>query len=94
MEGKGIYYFNSGNRYDGDLKNMIKKKEKEQFIFIMVIDMKVSLKMINIKERGLCIIIMAIEKWAIISMEHQWENMLNLIFMEKLNRELLIRIKI
>ena len=62
MEGKGIIYFNNGNRYEGKYKNvkaegkrilyykngnkyegefkMGKKKEKENFMVIMIIDMK------------------------------------------------------
>ena len=45
---------------------MIKKKEKEYFIIMMVIDMKENLKMAYLKEKEYFIIKMAIEKWVII----------------------------
>ena len=59
-EGKAIFYFKNGDRQMGDWKDgkpigkqvilcqngeMIKKKEKEFIIFIMVIDMKVIIEM-------------------------------------------------
>ena len=44
-EGKGIMYWNNGDRYEGDWKND-ERKGKEIFIGIMVIDMKVIGKMI------------------------------------------------
>ena len=48
-DGKGIYYYNNGDRYEGDFR--IKEKEKEYVIFIMVIDMKVIGEMIILKEK-------------------------------------------
>ena len=44
-EGKGIMYWNNGDRYEGDWKND-ERKGKEIFIGIMVIDMKIIGKMI------------------------------------------------
>ena len=45
---------------------MVNKKEKEYFIIIMEIDMKVIGKMIKEKEKVFIIILMVIEKWEII----------------------------
>jgi len=45
---------------------IIKKKEKEYIIIIMVADMKENGKMIKEKEKEYIIIIMVIEKWEII----------------------------
>ena len=64
-EGKGIEYYNDGDRYEV-IGEMIKKKEKEFIIGIMVIDMKVIGKMINGKDKEYIIIKMVIEKWEII----------------------------
>ena len=50
FEGKGIYYWNNGDRYDGNGK-MDYIKEEEFFILIMVIDMKVNLNTIKKKEK-------------------------------------------
>ena len=54
---------------------MIKEKEKEYIILMMVngkvIDMKVILKMIKGKEKEFTIIIMVIDKWVIIIMVSQ-----------------------
>jgi len=58
---------------------MIKKKEKEFFIGKMVTDMKVNRKIIKEKEKELCIILMEIEKWAIIQMINELENMYYLL---------------
>ena len=60
MEGKGIIYYNSGDRYEM-IGKMIKGKEKEYNIIMMVIDMKEILKMINLKEKEYFIIIMVID---------------------------------
>ena len=43
-------YFNNGNRYEGDWIDN-KREEKEYFIGIMAIDMKVIGKMIKEKEQ-------------------------------------------
>ena len=47
-EGKGIYMFANGDAYEGEFKNN-KKEGKGIYIFGMF--MKVSLKMINTKEK-------------------------------------------
>ena len=55
---------------------MIKEKEKEYIILIMVIDLKETLKMIKEKEKEYFIIIMVIEKWKIIQTAIQLESTL------------------
>ena len=65
FEGKGIYYWNNGDRYDGEWKNGL-YEGREFFIIIMVIDMKVNLNTIKEKEEELFIILMEIEIWVII----------------------------
>ena len=57
---------------------------------IMEIDMKVILKMIIEKEKEYIIIIMVIEKWEIIIMENQLENLQFFVLMEKLHLNFII----
>ena len=63
-EGKGIEYYNDGERYEGDFRND-KKKVKEFIIIIKnllkVIDMKVIGEMIKQKEKEFIITIMVID---------------------------------
>ena len=69
-------------------KKMVNKKEKE-FIIIRknhgkMIDMKVNGEMVKKKEKEFIIIMMVIEKWVIIIMVCQKENLLCLLIMVKL----------
>ena len=49
-----------------EILKMVKEKEKEYFILIMVIDMKEIGGMIKMKEKEYFILIMVIEKWVTI----------------------------
>ena len=53
-EGKGIMYWDNGDRYEGEWKNE-KKMEKELIIIAMVKDMKVIGSMVKGKEKELII---------------------------------------
>ena len=74
-EGKGIMYWNEGDRYEGEWKN----DQKEGIIIVTmnlrVIDMKVIIKMVKKKEKEFIIIIMVIGKWVIFIMVNQQENL-------------------
>ena len=49
LEGYGIFYFNIGDRYEGEYKN-IKYKDMEYYIIIIQIDMKENLKTMKKKD--------------------------------------------
>ena len=57
-----------------EILKMIKKKEKEYIIGMMVIDMKENLKMIKLKEKEYIIIIMVIEKWERNNVLEKWRQ--------------------
>ena len=63
-EGKGIYFWKDGGE-------MVKKKEKELFIGMMAIDMKVIGEIIIEREKGLNTLKMVIEELVIFIMVSQ-----------------------
>ena len=71
---------------------MIEKKEKENIIIIMVIDMKEIGKMIKEKEKVYIIIKMVIGQWEIIIITKRLECMLPFILMGKFHLNILIKI--